>query len=113
MRQVVLGSLIGAALVLFSGVLRSEGDEVYGQHPAHNSSASAELIAFTTAADDSRVLLTVIDPRQRVVSVYHVHRESGKISLLSVRNIHWDLQIQDFNGANPLPEEIRKQLQQR
>ena len=32
---------------------------------------------------------------------------------MSVRNIHWDLQMMEFNGVNPLPREIRLQLEQR
>ena len=58
-------------------------------------------------------MLTVIDPRQQAMGVYRVDLASGRITLLSVRNIQWDLQMTDFNGVNPLPREIRSQLEQR
>jgi hypothetical protein len=29
------------------------------------------------------------------------------LSLKSVRNVAWDLMIEDFNSANPTPREIR------
>ena len=38
---------------------------------------------------------------------------TGKIALRSVRNIHYDLQMSEFNGEAPLPREIRLLLEQR
>ena len=58
-------------------------------------------------------MLTVIDPRQQTIGVYSVDHVTGRISLRSVRNIRWDLQMTDFNSDNPLPREIRLQLEQR
>jgi len=55
--------------------------------------------------------LTVIDPRSRVMSVYHLELATGAITLKSVRNIHWDLQLSQFNGVSPLPHEIRAILE--
>jgi hypothetical protein len=54
--------------------------------------------------------ITIVDPRTRVMSVYHVDAKSGEIVLKSVRNIHWDLQMIEFNATSPLPREIRSQL---
>jgi hypothetical protein len=46
--------------------------------------------------------------------VYQVDPRSGAIALKSVRNIHWDLQMDEFNsGGNPSPKEIRSLLEQR
>ena len=53
----------------------------------------------------------VVDPKSRVMSVYHVDLASGSIHLRCVRNIHWDLQMMDFNGTAPLPQEIRAEIQ--
>ena len=58
-------------------------------------------------------MLTVIDPRQRVIGVYHIDLSTGKITLKSVRNIQWDLQVEEFNNVSPLPKEIRSSLEQR
>jgi hypothetical protein len=62
---------------------------------------------------DKAQILTVVDPRQRTVAVYHIDLGSGKITLRSARNIHWDLQMTEFNSDNPSPREIRLQLEQR
>jgi hypothetical protein len=67
---------------------------------------TSELIALSYDSD-SRQQVTLIDPRTRVMAVYHVDRATGALSLKSVRNVHWDLQIEDFNSANPTPREIR------
>jgi hypothetical protein len=48
-----------------------------------------------------------------VMSVYHLELSSGAITLRSVRNITWDLQLREFNGVAPLPQEIRALLEPR
>ncbi len=40
--------------------------------------------------------------------VYHIDA-SGVITLKSARNIHWDLQMEQYNGTSPLPRDIRSQ----
>ncbi len=71
---------------------------------------SGELIAFTAPAQGDRQLLMVVDPLAHVVCAYHVDTASGEISLRSVRNIHCDLQLLDFNGSAPSPQDIRSML---
>ena len=55
----------------------------------------------------------MIDPEKHVMSVYHIDLATGVVMLKSVRNIHWDLQMSEFNGTNPLPREVRSMLDQR
>jgi hypothetical protein len=80
---------------------------------AAGGSASAGLIALACSAGDHRQQLTVVDPELRVVGVYHIDSATGEIVLKSVRNIHWDLQMVEFNGSNPTPREIRTHIEQR
>jgi Tol biopolymer transport system component len=61
----------------------------------------------------SRSNITLIDPQTRSMVVYHIDKTNGEISLRSVRNVHWDMQMDEFNGKNPLPREIRSLLQTR
>jgi hypothetical protein len=72
---------------------------------------SGELIAYVTAAEGQPQLVTVIDPRQRVLAIYHVDRGTGQITPKSVRNITWDLQMIEYNSGDPLPQDIRSGLQ--
>jgi hypothetical protein len=90
--------------------------EVFAQRVAPTpatTAAGGELIALPAPLGDKAQVLTVIDPRQQTMSVYHVDLPTGKITLMSVRCIRWDLQMTEFNGVNPLPREIRLQLEQR
>jgi hypothetical protein len=72
---------------------------------------AGDLIAEVTAAEGQPHVVTVIDPRQRVVAIYHVDRASGQITPKSVRNITWDLQMIEFNSGEPSPQDIRSGLQ--
>ncbi len=71
------------------------------------------MIVVSTAVGEKGLLLTVVDPRRKAIGVYHIETATGKITLKSVRNIQWDLQITDLNNENPLPQEIRSLLEQR
>ena len=115
MRIVVLGCLAVAVLsLLFSAVL-SDGRTAMGQPAMPNAAAFSApgLITLSENVQQRYQQLTVIDPRREVISVYHVNLVSGAISLRSVRNIHWDLQMSDYNGSKPLPREIQALLEQR
>jgi len=115
MKKAVLGVLLGTGLLMAVVGQFDRPSEVYGQRTAPNLAAGAggELIAVPTPAGDRGQLLTVIDPRQQAMGVYHIDVPSGKIKLLSVRNLRWDLQMTYLNNENPLPQEIRALLEQR
>src|SRR6187455_190669 len=113
MRLSFVGALLGASLVIGALAGRSSSEPAYGPPidlPAR--SGSNELIThFATATDGSPAALTVIDPRQRVVAVYHEDRVSGELVLKSVRNITWDLQMIEFNSGKPFkPQDVRSGL---
>jgi len=115
MRIAFFGALIGAGLVIAAVAATPDPSEVFAQRPGPNRSISpaGELIAVSTVVDDKYQQLVVIDPKLKVMSVYHVELATGKIALRSVRNIHWDLQMTEFNSADPLPREIRSLLEPR
>jgi hypothetical protein len=70
------------------------------------------LIALASPAGEQRQQVTVIDPDTRVLGVYHIESSTGEVTLKSVRNIHWDLQMIEFNGTHPLPREVRSIIDQ-
>jgi hypothetical protein len=117
MKRAILGSLLGAGLVVAAAGLFGQRSEVFAQKTAAyqpiGSGSGSDLIAFPTPWGDKGQVLTVVDPRQQTIAIYAIDLPSGKISLRSVRAIRWDLQMMDFNGDNPLPREIRLQLEQR
>jgi hypothetical protein len=119
MKRLVLGALLGLGLVTVAVAVAEQRGEAPPQRttlaaPAPIAAANSEqLIVVPTPLGDKTQMLTVVDPRQRVLSVYHIDLNTGKITLKSVRNIQWDLQMTYLNNENPLPQEIRSLLEQR
>ena len=115
MKRAILGALLGAGLVVVAVGLGGQRNEAFAQRTATYppTGAGSDLIAIPTPVGDKAQMLTVIDPRQQTDGRVSHRLSSGKITLLSVRNIHWDLQMTEFNGVNPLPREIRQNLEPR
>jgi len=72
----------------------------------------SELITLASPLGDFGQQLIVIDPKVRSLSVYHIVGATGEVSLKSVRNIQWDLQLSHFNNVGLTPQEIRSLLEQ-
>ncbi len=93
------------------GLLFSEAPQAQAQRPA--ATMSGELIALPFEGADGRQQVTVIDPRTRVMAVYHIDRGTGSLTLRSVRHVQWDLQMEEYNSGSPTPREIRTLLESR
>ena len=106
MRAALSGVIVGL-FVLVAGVVGFPQAEA--QRPAGQSAAasSPDLVALSFDAGEGRQQITVVDPRQRVLAVYHIDRATGALALKSVRSLQWDLQIEDYNSASPAPRDIR------
>jgi len=115
MRTAVLGALIGAGVMMAAAGATQERDALFAQRigPYRPTEARSELIALATVVGEKYQQVTVIDPKQKVMGVYHIDLGSGAIELKCVRQIHWDLQIVDYNGKGLLPREIQSQLELR
>lgn len=109
MRNLGWGLLIVVLAVAVASEVRR--NQVEAQQPPQRFQHH-ELIALTSDAGD-RQQVTVIDPRSRTMSVYHVAHTAGTISLKSVRSIQADLQMDEFNTESPLPRDIRAILEQK
>src|SRR5688572_19946828 len=111
MRISLLGALLVAGLVIASMAARTFSESVASATVDFPRAApSGDLISHMTEADGGQVI-TVIDPRSRVMAVYHVDRTSGEILLKSARNITWDLQMTDYNTGELSPKDIRSGLE--
>jgi hypothetical protein len=115
----VLGFLACVGLVIAAVGLAGHGNAVFAQRatmpvvppapptPAPVVAAGSELIVVSASAGERGQILTVVDPRQKVMSVYRIELTTGRIALQSVRNITWDLQIPEWNTDKPTPREIQ------
>jgi hypothetical protein len=111
MRLSFVGALLAVSLVIGVMTGRSSSEPAYTQMDVPARAGGGELFTQVTAPDGAGPLTaTVIDPRQRVFAVYHVDRNTGEITLKSVRNITWDLQMIEFNTGKPIPQDIRSGL---
>jgi hypothetical protein len=113
MRKAVVGALALATLALTALAVAVGPSVGFAQRPVATPSGGGELLTLATPAGEHHQQVTVIDPATRTMAVYHIDTVSGEIVLKSVRNIHYDLKMMEFNGASPLPGEIRAILEQR
>ena len=105
----IVGLLIGAA-VASAGFPQAQAQRAAAPE---RGAPGEQLLALSFDAGEGRQQVTVVDPRSRVLAVYHVDRASGALQLRSVRSVAWDLQMEDFNSASPTPREIRNLAEQR
>jgi len=115
MRKTLLGALIGAGLAVLALGAMDSCREVFAQRqtPQQAVRPAGDLMVVPGPIDERGQLLTVVDPNLRVIGVYSLDRQDGKIALRSVRDIRWDLQMMYLNNDSPLPQEIRSLLEQR
>jgi hypothetical protein len=116
MRLPWLGWLLVVALLLVVGFGESL-ERVFAQRPVSSQPSAGPADALHTHCvelGDGRQQITLIDSRTRSIAIYHVDPRTGSLGLKSVRNVQWDLQMDEFNSAgNPSPKEIRSLLEQR
>lgn len=122
MRAAVWALLVASGLLVALSLANWEHTSVYAQKPANpagsvassvKSAQAGDLLAISGDTADGRMQIVLIDTKTRAVGVYHIDRTSGQVALRSVRNVHWDLQIDDFNGGSPSPQEIKSLLPSR
>ena len=114
MKTILLGALAGALVVATGLIVLPENGEAQIRAQAMQRPAGLNdgLIALSETVEGRYQQVTVIDPLSHSMCVYHIDLTSGGIALRSVRKIHWDLQMTDFNGAKPLAREVKSLSQQ-
>jgi hypothetical protein len=110
-RRSVIGVLIGAICCLLLAAQPCCAQTAPAGREAQTTSATAgNLITHVSAVEGQALLITVIDVKQQVMAIYQIDGKSGEITLKSVRNIGWDLQMINFNTGKPLPQDVRSGL---
>jgi hypothetical protein len=114
MRTGILGLVVVAGLVIGVALAAPERHEAGSArgipYQVQSTAANPDMLAVSANVGDKYQQLTIIDPKQRVMSVYHIEFATGRIALRSVRTFQFDLQMKQFNGKEPLPEEIQSLL---
>jgi hypothetical protein len=116
MKQAMLGALV-VGLVVAAFVVVGRNDQAMAQQQPRAAAVppgvGGDLIVVPMTTGDKSQLLSIVDPRQRMLCVYRVDPTTGKIALKSARNLNWDLQMTYLNNEAPLPQEIQSLLEQR
>ena len=117
MRSALVGLVAGSLIVLALSDGGPRSSRSWAQLPggagSNGGSAAGTLIALSSDAAEGCQQVVVIDTQNQAMTVYHVEHEKGTISLRSVRNIHADFLMDEYNTDVPLPREIRAILKQR
>ena len=101
----LLGVMVVVALALGAWIAGS----VEGEPPL--PPGPGQLVVLPPVVHQQVQQVVVVDQRQRAIAVYHIDLTSGGIRLKAVRQIGWDLMLENFNGATPLPREVRTLVQ--
>ena len=108
MNRTTQGLLFVVAVLIGIVVVRNA---LHAQAPSHLApGASPSHLITHTAETPTGQQLTVIDSGRRAMAVYMIEKATGRVTLKSVRQLHWDLQLEEFNGVSPTPREIQSLL---
>jgi len=111
MRIAATGAFVVAGLLVATFAMAFQPEVPARRSGMSSVSGSSHLVTLATPLGNDQQQLVLVDPELRVMSVYHISSK-GEIELMSVRNFHWDLQMDVHNGTHGLmPKEIRAMLQ--
>lgn len=112
MKAAVIGAFVASAFWMAASSLFTSGAAAQPGPVPSGMSGSGDLMTSTVLVAENRQLVTMIDPKSRIMAVYLIDGATGSVALKSVRPVHWDLQLAEFNCTSPLPQEIRSLVEQ-
>ncbi len=99
-------SVVAIAIVAFGWL--GVWSQSSGAPTGVDTSTNDKLQVLSSMMPTGLQQVIVIDSGNRSMAVYHVEPAQGKVALKSVRNLTWDLSMEQFNGQTPLPSELRQ-----
>lgn len=99
-------TVLGVAIVAFGWM--SLWTQSSGAPNSTGGSLNEPLQVFSSMLATGSQQLVVIDSANHSMAIYHVDPNQGKLVLKSVRNLTWDLSMEQFNGQAPLPSDLRQ-----
>ena len=109
MRDTFVGMFLGTALTAFAVV----GWQT--QPPAHGQGANADrhyaenTVVTTVPFGEGGQRVVVYDKQRFALAVYEIDA-GGRVALRSVRQLQWDLALEEFNTLQPKPTEVRAMM---
>ena len=112
MRNMMLGVAGGVALTLVLVTLARLEPEAFAQRPTTAPMNGPGILMANSPTAGGGQQIVVVDTSQRVIGSYQI-APSGEIALKGIRNIRYDLLMEEFNGGEPKPRDIRALLDQK
>ncbi|MDX1929204.1 MAG: hypothetical protein SFV81_21935 [Pirellulaceae bacterium] len=79
-----------------------------GNIPGNMPQSNERLEVISSLLPSGVQQIVVVDSQNRSMAIYHIDPTQGKLVLRSVRNLTWDLSMEQFNGQAPLPSDLRQ-----
>ncbi len=99
-------TVLGVAVVAFGWM--SLWSPSSGAPSSTGTNLNEPLQVFSSILGTGSQQLVVVDSANRSLAIYHIDPTQGKLILKSVRNLTWDLSMEQFNGQSPLPSDLRQ-----
>lgn len=109
MRDTFVGMVLGAALTTFAFVGWQTQPNAHGQTPRDRNAENTTVMTVPMGEAGQRVI--VFDKDRYTLAVYEVDTLGGRIALRSVRQVQWDLTLEEFNALPPKPTEVRAMME--
>ncbi len=111
-RKTTLGIWIGAWLLITVGMSQLLAAQRFPPHAtAKPEVQSSQKLVVASAIQGENQQIILVDTVARTMAVYHVPFATGKPKLASVRKVHWDLQLDQFEAELPLPRDVQNMVQ--
>ena len=76
--------------------------------PVPSAAGVSSIQVVSTTLPNGLQQIVLVETNSRVMSVYQIPPQDGKIQLKSVRNLNSDFALEEFNAMTPLPSELRQ-----
>ncbi len=87
-----------------------------GQHrllAQDKQATDSSMIAFTSENGPDGKLFCLIDPKEKVLSIYEFDLKKSKLKLAAVRHVGADHQLAEFNNEEPSVSKIEQLVRRR
>ena len=111
MRDTIAGIVLGVGLTTFAFVGWKTQPTAHGQTARDVVNRNTEnTVVMTTSNGEAGHRVILFEKSNHTLAVYDIDALGGRIALRSVRQVQWDLRLEDLNSLPPKPAEVRAMM---
>lgn len=110
MRDTFVGMVLGVGLTTFAFVGWQTQPTAHGQTTQDVVNRNADNTVVMTVPTEAGQRVIVFDKTSYSLAAYDIDTLGGRIALRSVRQVQWDMGLEDFNSLPPKPAEVRAMM---